>query len=59
MSWNRGFWWPYGSLPLFTAGSGTIDATGEIIACIGRISIAGKATIAAFVEPLYRTILGL
>lgn len=44
MSWNRGFWWPYGSLPLFTAGSGTIDATGEIIACIGRISIAGKAT---------------
>ena len=44
MSWDRGMWWPFGLLPQVPSGSTTLDATGEKVACIGRISIAGKAT---------------
>lgn len=44
MSFDRGFWWPFSQPGGFSSNSGIIDATGEIVACIGRIAIAGKAT---------------
>ncbi|MDO8707017.1 MAG: hypothetical protein Q7J84_18980 [Sulfuricaulis sp.] len=44
MSWDSGFWWPYGGFPFFFASSVSLDATGEYAASVGRIRIAGKAT---------------
>lgn len=44
MSWDRGLWWPFGLLPRFVSGSVTLDATGEKVACIGKLAIAGKGT---------------
>lgn len=44
MSWDRGLWWPFGVTPSFPNSSSTLDATGEIVATIGKVSIEGKAT---------------
>lgn len=45
MAWNHGLWWPWGQPPGFFPGSPTtLDATGEYVAYVGYINIAGQAT---------------
>lgn len=45
MSWNQGFFWPWGQQPTLVGSSTTaLDATGEYVAIVGRIAIEGRAT---------------
>lgn len=45
MAWNSGLWWPWGQKPGFFANANTtLDLTGEYIAFVGYMNIAGQAT---------------